>query len=54
MDDEMRRWDLLVPASAEAAAKERFGDVARLSHGRRIGRRRERRTSLEWQGAAPA
>ncbi len=25
MDDEIRRWDLLVPASAEAAAKERFG-----------------------------
>jgi hypothetical protein len=25
MDDEARRWDLLIPASAEAAAKERFG-----------------------------
>ncbi len=25
MDDEVRRWDLLLPASAEAAAKERFG-----------------------------
>ena len=25
MDDELRRWDLLLPASAEAAAKERFG-----------------------------
>jgi ribulose-phosphate 3-epimerase len=25
MDDEARRWDLLVPASSEAAAKERFG-----------------------------
>jgi len=25
MDDETRRWDLLVPASAEAAARERFG-----------------------------
>jgi hypothetical protein len=25
MDDEIRRWDLLIPASAEAAAKERFG-----------------------------
>jgi len=25
MDDETRRWDLLLPASAEAAAKERFG-----------------------------
>jgi hypothetical protein len=25
MDDEIRRWDLLLPASAEAAAKERFG-----------------------------
>jgi hypothetical protein len=24
MDDEARRWDLLIPASAEAAAKERF------------------------------
>jgi ribulose-phosphate 3-epimerase len=24
MDDETRRWDLLIPASAEAAAKERF------------------------------
>jgi ribulose-phosphate 3-epimerase len=24
MDDEVRRWDLLLPASAEAAAKERF------------------------------
>ena len=24
MDDEVRRWDLLIPASAEAAAKERF------------------------------
>jgi hypothetical protein len=24
MDDETRRWDVLVPASAEAAAKERF------------------------------
>jgi ribulose-phosphate 3-epimerase len=24
MDDEIRRWDLLIPASAEAAAKERF------------------------------
>jgi len=24
MDDERRRWDLLIPASAEAAAKERF------------------------------
>jgi ribulose-phosphate 3-epimerase len=24
MDDEIRRWDLLLPASAEAAAKERF------------------------------
>ena len=25
MDDDLRRWDLLLPASAEAAAKERFG-----------------------------
>jgi len=25
MDDEIRRWDLLVPASAEAAARARFG-----------------------------
>jgi ribulose-phosphate 3-epimerase len=25
MDDELRRWDLLIPASAEAAAKDRFG-----------------------------
>jgi hypothetical protein len=25
MDDEIRRWDLLIPASAEAAAKARFG-----------------------------
>jgi ribulose-phosphate 3-epimerase len=25
MDDEIRRWDLLIPASAEAAANERFG-----------------------------
>jgi len=25
MDDEVRRWDLLLPASAEAAARERFG-----------------------------
>jgi ribulose-phosphate 3-epimerase len=25
MDDEIRRWDLLLPASAEAAARERFG-----------------------------
>ena len=25
MDDETRRWDVLIPASAEAAAKERFG-----------------------------
>jgi ribulose-phosphate 3-epimerase len=25
MDDETRRWDVLVPASAEAAAKQRFG-----------------------------
>jgi hypothetical protein len=25
MDDETRRWDLLLPASAEAVAKERFG-----------------------------
>jgi ribulose-phosphate 3-epimerase len=25
MDDELRRWDLLLPASAEAAARERFG-----------------------------
>ena len=25
MDDEARRWDLLLPASAEAVAKERFG-----------------------------
>jgi len=25
MDDEVRRWDLLLPASAEAVAKERFG-----------------------------
>ena len=25
MDDEIRRWDLLLPASAEAVAKERFG-----------------------------
>ncbi len=25
MDDEIRRWDLLLPASAEAIAKERFG-----------------------------
>jgi ribulose-phosphate 3-epimerase len=25
MDDEVRRWDLLLPASAEAAAKQRFG-----------------------------
>ena len=25
MDDEVRRWDLLIPASAEAAAVERFG-----------------------------
>jgi ribulose-phosphate 3-epimerase len=24
MDDELRRWDVLIPASAEAAAKERF------------------------------
>jgi ribulose-phosphate 3-epimerase len=29
MDDEIRRWDLLVPASAEKAAKERFGRRAR-------------------------
>jgi ribulose-phosphate 3-epimerase len=26
MDDEVRRWDLLIPASAEAAAIERFAD----------------------------
>jgi hypothetical protein len=25
MDDEVRRWDLLIPASAEAAARQRFG-----------------------------
>jgi hypothetical protein len=25
MDDEIRRWDLLIPASAEAAANEHFG-----------------------------
>jgi hypothetical protein len=25
MDDEARRWDLLLPASAEKAANERFG-----------------------------
>ena len=25
MDDDVRRWDLLLPASAEAAARERFG-----------------------------
>jgi ribulose-phosphate 3-epimerase len=25
MDDEVRRWDLLLPASAEAAARQRFG-----------------------------
>jgi ribulose-phosphate 3-epimerase len=25
MDDEVRRWDVLIPASAEAAAKDRFG-----------------------------
>ena len=25
MDDEIRRWDLLIPASSEAAAKQRFG-----------------------------
>jgi len=24
MDDELRRWDLLIPASAEEAALERF------------------------------
>jgi hypothetical protein len=24
MDDEVRRWDVLIPASAEAAAKQRF------------------------------
>lgn len=29
MDDEIRRWDLLLPASAEKAAKERFGRRAR-------------------------
>ncbi len=29
MDDEVRRWDMLVPASAERAAKERFGRRAR-------------------------
>ena len=29
MDDEIRRWDLLVPASAEKAAKARFGRRAR-------------------------
>jgi ribulose-phosphate 3-epimerase len=29
MDDEIRRWDLLIPASAEAAAKQRFGRRAR-------------------------
>ena len=29
MDDEVRRWDLLVPAPAEKAAKERFGRRAR-------------------------
>ena len=29
MDDEIRRWDLLVPASAEKVARERFGRRAR-------------------------
>ena len=29
MDDDARRWDLLVPASAEKVAKERFGRRAR-------------------------
>jgi len=29
MDDEVRRWDLLIPASAEKAAKQRFGRRAR-------------------------
>jgi ribulose-phosphate 3-epimerase len=29
MDDEVRRWDMLVPASAAKAAKERFGRRAR-------------------------
>jgi ribulose-phosphate 3-epimerase len=28
MDDEVRRWDLLIPASAEQAARDRFGDRA--------------------------
>ena len=33
MDDEIRRWDLLIPASAEKAAKERFGRRARALAG---------------------
>ena len=28
MDDEIRRWDLLIPATAEPAARERFGERA--------------------------
>jgi ribulose-phosphate 3-epimerase len=37
MDDEVRRWDLLLPASAEAAARERFGR-RRSALARRSGR----------------
>jgi ribulose-phosphate 3-epimerase len=43
MDDETRRWDLLIPASAEAAAKERFS-----------GRRAELERAAEQPEATPA
>ena len=42
MDDEIRRWDLLIPASAEAAAKERFGK-RRAALARADARRQARR-----------
>ena len=37
MDDEARRWDLLVPASAEAAARARFGKRRRSLAGTAAG-----------------
>ncbi len=50
MDDEVRRWDLLVPASAEKVAKERFGRRARTlakASGASQARRRDRRTRCQ-------
>ena len=54
MDDEVRRWDVLIPASAEAAAKERFGDARRSRAGRGLTSTRRLRLTCGRSSSASA